>query len=296
MWQDARIEPGAAVEATDGRLGIVDEVIVDQDGAGLAYVVVRRGWSNEQLLVPADLIRAINGPREVHLGVTRDEARERAADVPSDALLLARDRGAEVVIPIVEERLIPEKQQVNLGELRVHKYVDSIEEAVQQDVTRDDLVIERVPVNQPIDAPVSTRFEGEWMIVPIMREVLVVKKQLMLAEEVRISKRELTEVQEVREVTRHERLELEDATVHGIAGLDGLGSMGGPDHRSGEAAEDGTMAMYAAGGADQRDVAPSLPGSGMHARPAGMMEGSDSVETTESSVMPSGRARSISEE
>jgi len=220
MWQHARVEPGAVVEASDGRLGTVDEVIVHPDGRGLAYVVVRRGWSNQQLLVPAELIRAINSPREVHLGVTRDEAQAQANDVPADALLLARDRGAEVVIPIVEERLIPDKQQVELGELRIHKYVDQREEAVKQDVTRDDLVIERVPVNRAIEEAVSTRYEGEWMVIPIMREVLVVRKQLMLTEEVRISKREVTEKQEVREVTRHERLELEDATVHGVIGLE----------------------------------------------------------------------------
>lgn len=222
MWQDVRIDPGAAVEATDGRLGTVDEVIVHPDGGGLAYVAVRRGWSNEQLLVPADLVRAVNSPREVQLGVTRDEAQARASEVPSDALLLARDRGTEVVIPIVEERLVPGKQQVDLGELRVHKYVDQIEEAVRQEVTRDDLIVERIPINREIDEPVTTRHEGEWMVIPIMREVLVVRKQLMLAEEVRIAKREVTEEQEVREVTRHERLELEDATVHGVTGLDGV--------------------------------------------------------------------------
>ena len=243
MWQHVRVEPGAVVEASDGRLGTVDEVIVHPDGRGLAYVVVRRGWSNQQLLVPAELIRAINSPREVHLGVTRDEAQAQANDVPADALLLARDRGAEVVIPIVEERLIPDKQQVELGELRIHKYVDQREEAVRQDVIRDDLIIERLPVNRAIEEPVSTRYEGEWMVIPIMREVLVVRKQLMLTEEVRISKREVTEEQEVREVTRHERLELEDATVHGITGLEAFlqDSAVAPDATLGGASDGRTL-------------------------------------------------------
>lgn len=222
MMQDVRIDPGAAVEATDGRLGTVDEVVVRPDDGGLAYIVVRRGWSNEQLLVPADLIRAIEGPREVKLGVSRDEARERAAGVPGDALLLARDRGSEVVIPIVEERLVPDRKRVHYGELRLHKLVDEVEESVRENVTRDDLVLERVPVNQPIAQPASARYEGDWLVIPIMREELVVTKRLMLVEEVRISKREIVEEQEVREVTRHERLDVEDATTHGVAGLDAL--------------------------------------------------------------------------
>ena len=249
MVQEMRIEPGAAVEATDGRLGTVDEVVIRPEDGGLAYLVVRRGWSNEQLLVPAELIRAVDSPREVRLGATRDEARERAAAVPPDALLLARDRGAEVVIPIVEERLIPEKRKVDLGELRVHKLVDEVDEAVRQPVTRDDLVVEHVQVNQPLDAPVGSRYDGDWLVIPIMREVLVVTKQLMLVEEVRISKREVTEEQEVHQVTRHERLEIEDATLHGVAGLDGApaaaGTMPGAARLNGP---DGAGASAAPGG------------------------------------------------
>ena len=225
---DVRIEPGAAVEAVDGRLGTVDEVILHPDGGGIAYVIVRRGWSNEQLLVPAELIQAVNGPREVRLSVGREEARHRAQEVPSEALLLARDRGTEVVIPIVEERLIPGKRTVDLGELRIHKHIDEVEEAVRESVTREDLIVERVQINQAIDAPVATRQEGEWTVFPIMREVLVVKKQLMLAEEVRVKTARVTEEQEVREVTRHERLELEDATVHGVQGVPGAAGVSAP--------------------------------------------------------------------
>ncbi len=223
MAADVRVEPGAAVEATDGRLGTVDEVIVQTENGALAYLLVRRGWGNEQLLVPAELIDAAhrNGGSEVRLLVSREQARARAADVPTDALLLAGERGAQIVIPVVEERLQPDTQTVDLGELLIHKRVDGTEEVVAQPVTRDDLVVERVPVNRPLDAPVESRQEGEWLVIPIMREVLVVKKQLMLVEEVRVSKRTITETQEVRETVRHERVELEDATAEGVKGLAG---------------------------------------------------------------------------
>jgi uncharacterized protein (TIGR02271 family) len=220
-WTGAHIDHGAAVEATDGRLGTVDEVIVQPETGELSYLVVHRGWSDEQLLLPAKLIQSTRGPREIHLGVSRDQARAHAAAVPPEALFDARERHGEIVIPIVEERLIPGKQPVDLGELRVHKAVDAIEEAVSMAVDRDDLVIERVELNQPIDAPVEIRYEDECMVIPIMRETLVVRKQLVLAEEVRISKRTVTENQEVRETTRHERITLEDATTYGVTGLEG---------------------------------------------------------------------------
>ena len=223
MATDVRVEPGATVEATDGRLGTVDEVIVHPESGGLAYLLVRRGWGNEQLLVPAELINwsEERGETHVRLSVSREQARARASDVPSDALLLARDRGAEIVIPLVEERLQPDTRTVDLGELRIHKRVDGEETVVAQPVTRDDLVVERVPVNRPLDAPVESRQEGEWLVIPIMREELVVKKQLVLVEEVRVAKRTVTSTQEVRETVRHERVELEDATAEGVKGLGG---------------------------------------------------------------------------
>jgi uncharacterized protein (TIGR02271 family) len=216
---DVQIEPGAAVETSDGRLGIVDEVIVKPETGVLSYLAVRRGWTDERLYVPADLIAAIPNGREVQLRATRDEAVARAGNVPVEARAVAQDSGTQVIVPIVEERLVPDKRAVDLGELRIHKRVETTEEAIRQLVTRDDVEIERVPIDRPLDAPLDTRFEGGTMIIPVMREVLVVQKQLMLAEEIRIRKREVTEEQEVRELVRHERVELEDASAYGVSGL-----------------------------------------------------------------------------
>jgi len=215
------VEPGAVVEASDGRLGTVEEVFIRPETGELSYLVVRRGWTDQLLTIPVDVIESIAGPREVHLRVTRDEAREHTASVSEDALL-ARGDGSQIRVPIVEERLIPQKRMVDLGELRVHKYVEETEEVVRQPITRDDLIVERVPVNQPLEAPVAPREDGDWLVIPIMEEVLVVQKRLMLVEEVRIRKRQVTEEQQVRETVRHERVELEDATVHGIRDVSGV--------------------------------------------------------------------------
>jgi len=105
------------------------------------------------------------------------------------------------------------------GEVLVHKSVEEREEILLQAVTRDDLEIERVPVGRDLTEPTKTRREGEWLVIPIMEEVPVVYKQLRLKEEVRIRTRQVVADQEVRETVRRERVQIEDATVHGTANL-----------------------------------------------------------------------------
>jgi uncharacterized protein (TIGR02271 family) len=214
------VRPGAAVEAADGRMGTVDRVVVRPQTGELSYLIVRRGWTNELFTVPAEIVRDVAPSGTVHLAATKEQVRAQSANVPREALS-ANPGGREVRLPLLEEEAIPEKRLADLGELRIHKFVDTREELIREAVTRDDLLVERVPVNQPLEAPVETRVEDDWLVIPIMEEVLVVQKRLMLKEEVRIRKRQVTETQEVRESVRSERAELEDATVHGVKGLDG---------------------------------------------------------------------------
>ena len=165
--QDIEVDPGAVVEARDGRLGTVDEVIVQPATGELAYLVLHRGWSDERLTIPAALIESIPNRHQVRLSVERDEARRQATSVPPDALLASGD-SRQIRIPIHEERLVPGKRQVDLGELRIHKRVEEVEDVVRQPVTRDDLIIERVPVKRPLEAPIPPRDEGDWLVIPIM--------------------------------------------------------------------------------------------------------------------------------
>lgn len=212
--EETTIRAGTAVEATDGRLGTVDEVIVRPETGELAYLVVRRGWSGQRVNVPAQLVERFDESGAVRLRVTREEAERTAGEIPADALV-AQAEGNDIRIPMLEERLIPGKRPIDLGELRVQKYVDQVEDSVSQSVTRDDVTVERIPINRPLDAPVSNRTEGDVLVIPVMEEVLVVQKRLMLKEELRISRRQVVEDQVVRETVRRERLVVEDATTYG---------------------------------------------------------------------------------
>jgi uncharacterized protein (TIGR02271 family) len=217
MFFGMRVEPGASVEATDGRFGTVEEVMLQPDTGNLSYLVVR--YRDDLVRIPAGLINEVPNPREVHLGLTTEEAYGRVVghvEGANDAL----DDASQLRIPIYEERLQAAVEEVGLGEVRVHKLVDEVEETVEQVVTRDDLDIERIPMHIPLTVPSVARQEGDWYVVPVMEEVLVVQKRLMLVEEVRIRTRRVTETAQVRETVRRERVTIEDDTVHGVVGAD----------------------------------------------------------------------------
>lgn len=128
-----------------------------------------------------------------------------AESEPADAHL-----GGEVRVPLLEERLEFRTREIDLGDIRIHKTVEATEEVRSGPLTREDVQVERIRVDRPVDAPEERRQEGDWLIIPIMEEVFIVQKQLMVAEEIRIRKQPVTEEHEVREIIRRERATVED--------------------------------------------------------------------------------------
>ena len=124
----------------------------------------------------------------------------------------ADDERSEIRVPLAEERLQVSTQPVELGDVRIHKRVDEVEEVVREPLIRGDVVIERVKTRRRVEGPVGPRQEDDWLVVPIVEERLLVQKILVVTEEIRIRQRPVTEVQEIRETLRRERVEVEDRT------------------------------------------------------------------------------------
>jgi uncharacterized protein (TIGR02271 family) len=223
MEPHPQIEPGASVEATDGPFGTVQSVITHPKSGALSYLLVRH--DDGLVTVPPASIAEVVSPLEVRLGVTRDALRSRIRRPSGPA-----DEREQIRVPIYEERLQTSVQPVELGEVRVHKTVERFPDRVIRTVEREELEIERVPLDRLIDEPAQTRQEGEWLVVPVMEEVLVVTKQLVLTEEVRIRTKRVTEEQEVYEILRRERVTVEDATAPGSRRSDDEPSV---DHANG---------------------------------------------------------------
>ena len=112
-------------------------------------------------------------------------------------------------IPLVEERLSVGKRQVETGRVRVHVTVDEHEEMVTQQLMRDDLQVERVPKNVRLTEVPHVRLEGNTTIVPVVEEVVVVEKALMLVEEIHICRRSVAEETQIPVTLRSERATVE---------------------------------------------------------------------------------------
>jgi uncharacterized protein (TIGR02271 family) len=106
---------------------------------------------------------------------------EHAAEIP----------GQFMVVPVVAESLTVSKREVETGVVRITKTVSKEEALVDEPVVHEEVTVERRTVNRYIDEPVKTRYEGDTMIVPLVEEVLVIEKRLLLREELHITKRKV---------------------------------------------------------------------------------------------------------
>ena len=97
-----------------------------------------------------------------------------------------QSESVEEVIPLVEEHLSVSTRKVETGRVRVSTKVEERTEMIVAELQRDDVTVERIPVNREIEAVPEVRWEGATFIVPVVEEVLVVEKRLVLKEELRI--------------------------------------------------------------------------------------------------------------
>jgi stress response protein YsnF len=159
-------------------------VVIDQNGERGVIAAfdpreptVQVEHEGQTFLVPADLLTALG---------------QSYFSLPTSFKTLARhetvDDQEALIVPVVAESLALSKRTLDRGAVRVHMTVGEREVVVDEPTAEDRVTVERVAINQPIDKPVRPRVEGDTTIIPVMKEVLLVRKQLMLVEEVRLTK------------------------------------------------------------------------------------------------------------
>jgi uncharacterized protein (TIGR02271 family) len=182
----------------DGQQGTVVQRITTAEAAPQLVIAFADG---SQLVVPEDvLIAQPDGTYHLRLNQTalvKEVTKASGVDEP-------------LVVPVVAEELTVEKRQVTRGTVRIHTRVETREEVVDEPLLHEEIAVERVPINALVEgeAPMP-HYEDEVFVIPILEEVLVVQKRLLLKEEVRVTRRSTT-ISKPQQVTlRREVVEIE---------------------------------------------------------------------------------------
>jgi len=101
------------------------------------------------------------------------------------------------------------RERVQRGEVRLRKEVITENQTVEVPVTREELVIERVPVSGQQAGDTSDFGSGKEVRVQLSEERTRVEKQPVVTEEVRVGKRQVQNKETVSENVRHEELRVD---------------------------------------------------------------------------------------
>jgi uncharacterized protein (TIGR02271 family) len=92
--------------------------------------------------------------------------------------------------------------------VRISKRISQHEELVDVPLLREQVDVERVPINQVVDAPPQVRHEGDTMIIPVVEEQVFYQKRLVLVEELRVRKQVIEEHKPQQIVLMKEEVEI----------------------------------------------------------------------------------------
>lgn len=96
--------------------------------------------------------------------------------------------GEQIVIPLTVEEIEIGKRRTVRGKVRLRKSVKTEKVTIDETGMVERVDIQRVPIQRPVDTAPTVRYEGDTMIIPIVEEVIVIEKRLMLVEEVHVTK------------------------------------------------------------------------------------------------------------
>jgi len=120
-----------------------------------------------------------------------------------------REQEQVAAIPLVEERVSIAKRQVESERVQVRISVEEREESVPVELAHDQVEVERVPRNVPVSELPSVRHEGNTTIIPVVEEVVVLEKRMVLVEEIHVRRVSATTTEHVPVVIRSERASID---------------------------------------------------------------------------------------
>ena len=115
----------------------------------------------------------------------------------------APEETGETALPLLAEEVVVSKQVVETGRVQVARITHEREQLIDELLAQQTADIERVRIGQPVDTMPAVREEGDTVVIPIVEEVLVVERRLLLKEEVRVRRVHSTERHQESVTLRH---------------------------------------------------------------------------------------------
>ena len=180
--------------------------VVTRDGVG-GYIIgpsdagpdaIAIALDDGQISVPASALRG-QGDGSWYLN-------DAGAATPGDVDVADR---ATQSVPVIAEELAISKRKRTTGSVRVSKETTERHETVAMPLTRERAHVKRVLIDREVDSAPPVRREGDTIIFPIVEEVAVVQKHLVLKEEVHVSRVRTTEQHEQTVTVRQEEPAIE---------------------------------------------------------------------------------------
>lgn len=98
-----------------------------------------------------------------------------------------------LTIPVIEEQITTRKEVVEKEKVRITKVVHEEQVPVITPYISEEVEVQHIPIDQYVDSESlpQVRYEGNKIIIPVLKEVVVVEKKTVLVEELHITKHQL---------------------------------------------------------------------------------------------------------
>lgn len=145
-------------------------------------------------------------PEERERAEGQEQKEERAEAAAQDRPQQTDNRVAgnpdDQVIRLHAEEATIGKQRKVTGRVKVTTITRQHEQLLEEMLERDRIEIERVPVGRQVEHTPPVREEGDSLVIPIMEEVVVVERRLVLKEEVHVRRKRETQPYQERVIVR----------------------------------------------------------------------------------------------
>ncbi|MDQ3855406.1 MAG: DUF2382 domain-containing protein [Chloroflexota bacterium] len=199
------ITPGMRVVGSDGTpIGVVQQILAAGDGSDARLLL-----SDSGPVIPAQVIATVSGD-VVRISMSAATAQSTQWGTPPQDFRPVgsfewRADSSTIRVQRLEEHLEVDKSWVQSGTVEVRKSVVEEPQTLDVDLAREVYDVERVAVNRPWQpGDDSPRTEGATIIVPVVTEQLEILRRKVVTEEIRLTKRVVTEHQQVTDTVRRE--------------------------------------------------------------------------------------------